>query len=136
MMVIISKTAFFLYPGCTAILGQGRVGAKALRPFGQQEKIPFRNRLPTTNSRLSLDLFTTKADDGESSMQQPIVGYHLDEFDDWVAELQCGHFQHVRHNPPMSERLWVLAEEGRNKFLGYPLACKKCAQGAPRDDTK
>ena len=58
--------------------------------------------------------------------QQPIVGFHLDKEGDWVAELECGHNQHVRHNPPMVERPWVLTEEGRNKFLGYPLSCKLC----------
>ena len=58
--------------------------------------------------------------------QQPIVGYHLDDEGDWVAELACGHNQHVRHNPPMVERPWVLTEKGRNKFLGYPLSCKLC----------
>lgn len=33
-------------------------------------------------------------------MSQPIVGYPGDEVDDWVAELECGHNRHVRHNPP------------------------------------
>jgi hypothetical protein len=62
-----------------------------------------------------------------------IVGYHLDEEHHWVAELECGHFQHVRHDPPMVERPWVLTLEGRTKFLGYPLTCKKCARDAPPD---
>ncbi len=59
-------------------------------------------------------------------MQQSIVGYHKDEEDHWVAELECGHFQHVRHNPPLVSRPWVLTEEGRNNMLGYKLNCKKC----------
>ena len=33
-------------------------------------------------------------------MQQAILGFHLDEENDWVADLACGHGQHVRHNPP------------------------------------
>jgi hypothetical protein len=33
-------------------------------------------------------------------MKQKIVGFHQDEHADWVAELQCGHTQHVRHHPP------------------------------------
>ena len=33
-------------------------------------------------------------------MQQAIVGFHLDEENHWVAELACGHGQHVRHDPP------------------------------------
>jgi hypothetical protein len=63
-----------------------------------------------------------------------MVGYHLDEEANWVGELACGNFQHVRHNrPPMSERPWVLTEEGRNSFLGYELVCKNCADKAPKD---
>ena len=37
-------------------------------------------------------------------MQQAIAGYHQDEHHDWVAELACGHYQHVRHQPPLAER--------------------------------
>lgn len=32
-------------------------------------------------------------------MQQSIIGYHQDEHGDWVADLACGHGQHVRHHP-------------------------------------
>lgn len=66
-------------------------------------------------------------------MQQAIVGYHKDEEDDWVAELHCGHFQHVRHNPPWVNRPWVETKEGRNEKLGWELACKKCDEGAAKD---
>jgi len=34
-----------------------------------------------------------------------IVDFHLDENLDWVAELECGHQQHVRHNPPWTQLL-------------------------------
>ncbi|TWX47213.1 DUF3565 domain-containing protein [Colwellia hornerae] len=66
-------------------------------------------------------------------MNKPIVGYHKDEEDDWVAELQCGHFQHVRHNPPFICRPWVITEKGRNSLLGHLLKCKKCDLGQPPD---
>lgn len=66
-------------------------------------------------------------------MQQAIIGYHQDDEAHWVAELMCGHFQHVRHNPPMVSRPWVLTNEGRDAMLGYPLACKKCDEKAPID---
>lgn len=66
-------------------------------------------------------------------MQQPIVGYHRDEENDWVAELACGHNQHVRHNPPWINRPWVVTEAGRQAKLGMQLNCKKCDEGAPRD---
>ncbi|RYY79797.1 MAG: DUF3565 domain-containing protein [Moraxellaceae bacterium] len=59
-------------------------------------------------------------------MQQPIIGFHLDEEQHWVAELACGHNQHVRHNPPWSSRPWVITIEGRQSRLGYLLNCKLC----------
>jgi hypothetical protein len=62
-----------------------------------------------------------------------MVGFHLDEVGDWVAELECGHNQHVRHNPPWTQRPWVVTPEGRAAKLGMALACRKCDQGAARD---
>jgi len=66
-------------------------------------------------------------------MKQPITGYHQDEEQHWVAQLACGHNQHVRHRPPFFERPWVLTEEGRAARLGTPLDCKKCDRGEPMD---
>jgi hypothetical protein len=54
-----------------------------------------------------------------------INGFHQDERGDWVAELECGHNQHVRHNPPLTVRPWVLTEQGRNSFLGHELVCNE-----------
>ena len=62
-------------------------------------------------------------------MNQQIVGYHLDEYSDWVADLACGHGQHVRHQPPFFSRPWVLTQEGRAQQVGQILACKKCDEG-------
>ena len=66
-------------------------------------------------------------------MNQSIAGYHKDEEDDWVAELECGHFQHVRNNPPFVNRPWVITESGRASMLGHALSCKKCDLGEPID---
>lgn len=66
-------------------------------------------------------------------MKQKISGYHKDEEDHWVAQLQCGHFQHVRHDPPWTNRLWVITQEGRESMLGFELNCKKCDQGLGPD---
>jgi hypothetical protein len=66
-------------------------------------------------------------------MRQPIAGYHRDEERHWVAQLACGHNQHVRHNPPWVERPWVTTEAGRASMLGFELNCVKCDEGAPRD---
>jgi hypothetical protein len=64
-------------------------------------------------------------------MQRRIVGYHKDELGDWVAELECGHGQHVRHNPPWVNRPWVITPEGRNAQLGQLLNCRKCDEATP-----
>lgn len=66
-------------------------------------------------------------------MHQNITGFHLDDEQDWVAELECGHNQHVRHRPPWINRPWVMTENGRASMLGHTLQCKKCDIGAPRD---
>jgi hypothetical protein len=62
-----------------------------------------------------------------------IVGFHLDEARDWVAELECGHHQHVRHDPPWTNRPWVTSPEGRASKLKVALNCTKCDEGSPRD---
>jgi tellurite methyltransferase len=69
-------------------------------------------------------------------MQRPIIGYMQDEEQHWVALLSCGHRQHVRHNPPLVSRPWVLTPEGREKHLGSMLNCVKCARGEPPDDVQ
>jgi hypothetical protein len=58
--------------------------------------------------------------------EQKIVGFHQDEHGDWVADLACGHTQHVRHRPPWELRPWVITEEGRQSYLGAVLNCKRC----------
>lgn len=67
-------------------------------------------------------------------MKQAVVGYHLDEEGDWVAELACRHNQHVRHNPPWVSRPWVVTDEGRESMLGLLLDCKKCDRNEPADN--
>lgn len=59
-------------------------------------------------------------------MKQPIIGFKKDEENHWVALLQCGHGQHVRHMPPFISRPWVVSKKGRDAMLGHELACKKC----------
>ena len=55
-----------------------------------------------------------------------IVGYHQDEEGHWVADLECGHSQHVRHDPPWQSRPWVTTPEGRAEKLGVTLDCRDC----------
>jgi hypothetical protein len=69
-----------------------------------------------------------------ASLPRRIVGYHLDEEGDWVAELECGHGQHVRHDPPWQVREWVTTEAGRAAHLGTLLNCVRCVEeGDPRE---
>jgi hypothetical protein len=57
-----------------------------------------------------------------------ITGFRQDEEGHWVAELECGHGQHVRHDPPWQLRPWVITEEGRARFLGTTLGCVLCEE--------
>lgn len=59
-------------------------------------------------------------------MRRAIVDFRRDERGDWVAELSCGHAQHVRHRPPFWSRPWVEREDGRRAMLGQPLDCPLC----------
>ena len=62
-------------------------------------------------------------------MKRQIMGYHQDEEQHWVAELECGHSQHVRHDPPWQIRAWVTTDEGRQSRLGSTLECRRCDEG-------
>jgi hypothetical protein len=66
-------------------------------------------------------------------MQQAITGYHLDDEQHWVAELACGHYQHVRHQPPLVTRHWVTSSANRDSMLGFMLECKRCDAGDTAD---
>ena len=63
-------------------------------------------------------------------MKRKIIGFHQDEESHWVADLECGHTQHVRHNPPLTSRPWVMTPEGRRDRIGEKLECRKCADEA------
>lgn len=62
-------------------------------------------------------------------MQRVVVGFRTDAAGDWVAELDCGHRQHIRHRPPFEERPWVLDDVERAAHLGSSLDCPLCERG-------
>lgn len=67
-------------------------------------------------------------------MKQTIIGFHEDDDGHWVADLVCGHKQHVRHVPPWVNRRWVTSPEGRARHVGTKLNCKQCdREGSSRD---
>lgn len=67
-------------------------------------------------------------------MERSITGFHQDEVGDWVAELSCGHNQHVRHRPPFQLRPWVLQPDTRAGRIGTRLPCPLCDRGERPDD--
>lgn len=67
-------------------------------------------------------------------MKRAIVGFRQDEENHWVADLECGHTQHVRHQPPWQNRSWVLSAEGREQFLGKILNCVRCDEELANSD--
>jgi hypothetical protein len=66
-------------------------------------------------------------------MKRRIVAFDKDPDGDWRAALDCRHYQHVRHDPPLITREWVMTDEGRTAMLGRKLNCKKCDENAPPD---
>jgi hypothetical protein len=64
----------------------------------------------------------------QHGVARKIVAFHQDAEKLWVAELECGHAQHVRHDPPWQVRTWVTTESGRQGFIGQTLLCVDCAR--------
>jgi hypothetical protein len=59
-------------------------------------------------------------------MRRSIIAFHQDRESHWVADLECGHSQHVRHDPPWQVRPWVQTSEGRVAMIGTALDCPLC----------
>nr|HQU71521.1 DUF3565 domain-containing protein [Calditrichia bacterium] len=59
-------------------------------------------------------------------MKRNITGFHRDRLGDWVADLDCGHSRHMRHNPPLANRPWLNSETERIRMLGVELDCQTC----------
>ncbi|MBM3657941.1 MAG: DUF3565 domain-containing protein [Actinobacteria bacterium] len=59
-------------------------------------------------------------------MIREIVGFRQDEAGDWIADLACLHRQHIRHQPPFSERPWVLDPAARAARIGTGWDCPLC----------
>jgi hypothetical protein len=62
------------------------------------------------------------------AVARAIVAFRTDAEADWVADLECGHSQHVRHNPPWQNRPWVVSPETREKLIGTTLDCVECGK--------
>jgi hypothetical protein len=65
--------------------------------------------------------------------EQRITGFRQDSEHQWIAELECGHAQHVRHDPPWQVYPWIQFDEGRSAHIGTTLYCRRCAREYPSD---
>lgn len=59
-------------------------------------------------------------------MRRRCVGFRRGDDGDWVAELDCLHGQHQRHQPPFQDRPWVATEDGRASRIGADFDCPRC----------
>ncbi len=66
-------------------------------------------------------------------MKRRITGFDQDDDGHWRAKLDCRHYQHVRHDPPLIVREWILTEAGRASRIGQYLECKKCEERSLSD---
>lgn len=56
-----------------------------------------------------------------------IISFHLDPAGDPIATLECGHTQHVRHDPPWQSRPWAATPAARAAAIGTRrVECKLC----------
>ena len=101
-----------------------RVGADTVTLSGI-ESLLFRLSLANRTARSS------SPQRSGSSVIQVITGFHRDDEGQWVAELACGHTQHVRHEPPWQVREWTQSEGGRQSRLGSALDCPLCNEPPP-----
>ncbi len=93
-----------------------------------EEHVRFEERewFPSLEEHLGSDALARLAGALRSAPPSAIVGFRQDDDGAFVAELACGHAQHVRHRPPFEKRPWVMTEEGRRTFLGTALPCPLC----------
>lgn len=64
-------------------------------------------------------------------IERRIRGFHQDDEGHWIADLECGHSRHMRHEPPWQARPWVLTPEGRAARIGLRVRCLDCERTGP-----
>src|SRR5262249_28365774 len=85
------------------------------------------------------------------AMERQVTGFHQDEEGHRVAELECGHNQHVRHDPPWECHPWgrhcggltmttdahlsgVPLDDGTRRLAGHAAPAGNRARGRSRSD--
>lgn len=59
-------------------------------------------------------------------MLRRIITFDRDEEHQWRAALDRGHFEHMRHGPPLRTRNWTLTAGGRDSRIGLEADCRGC----------
>ena len=59
-------------------------------------------------------------------MKKVITGFHLNRFQEWVADLECGHGVTMKHNPPYQVCPWIGTGKGRQEHIGDLQECVSC----------
>jgi tellurite methyltransferase len=85
-----------------------------------------RTWFPSLEEHLGVETLARLAASLRPAPASAIVAFHADDAGDFVADLACGHAQHVRHRPPFERREWVTTEAGRSAQIGTMLPCLYC----------
>jgi len=93
-----------------------------------EEHVRFEERewFPALEEHLGSDVLARLVGALRPAPPSPVVGLRQDDDGAFVAELACGHAQHVRHRPPLESRPWITTEAGRRAFVGTALPCLLC----------
>jgi tellurite methyltransferase len=93
-----------------------------------EEHVRFEERewFPALEEHLGSDVLARLVLALRPAPPSPVIAFHQDDDGAFVAELACGHAQHVRHRPPLENRPWVMTEAGRGAFIGTALPCSLC----------
>jgi tellurite methyltransferase len=85
-----------------------------------------RTWFPALEAALDAEALGTLARRLVPEPQSAITGFQRESDTAWVAELDCGHTQHIRHAPPFKLAPWVVDEQGRAEHVGALLSCPLC----------
>ena len=69
---------------------------------------------------------SARANVDSSAPARRITRFRQDDEGHWIADLECGHSQHMRHQPPWQVRPWVLTAAGRDQYIGVGVPCTLC----------
>lgn len=93
-----------------------------------EEHVRYEERtwFPTLEAELGSEALARLTSSLRAAPVSQIRSFHEDDEGHFVAELACGHTQHVRHRPPWERREWVTTEQGRREHIGAKLTCPMC----------